>query len=333
MPGLADVDVPDGTYLTDYLTDRAIDLIKDNASEGAPYFLNLWYYAVHTPIEAPEERVEKYRQKARRLGLDKQDPFVVGASQPAERAKDQRIRRRTIQSDPVYAAMIETVDENIGRLMDAIKATGQERETLVIFTSDNGGLSSAESSPTCNYPLSEGKGWRYEGGIREPLIVSWPGVVEPGSVTAEPVTSPDFYPTMVAAAGCADHRGGALPYPALDGESFLPLLRGEQWSREKPLFWHFPHYGNQGDTPGSAIRAGEWKLLEFFEAGHTELYHITQDPGEQRDMSAKEPDRLRELSALLHEWERSVGARRPVRNPDYQPWPGRTPVGRNHEPA
>ena len=322
LPGLTDADVPEGTYLTDYLTDRAVDLIRSAEDSPQPFFLNMWYYSVHSPIEAKPEKIEKYRKKARAMGIDAVDPFVEGGLYPSERQSADRIRRRTIQSDPAYAAMIESLDENVGRILQAVRETGKEKDTIVIFTSDNGGLSSAETSPTCNAPLSEGKGWRYEGGTREPLIVKWPGVVEPGTVTSEPVTSPDLFPTILDAAGLPLEPGAHC-----DGHSFADLLRGRPWNRPEPLYWHYPHYGNQGDTPGSSIRDGEWKLLEFFEDGHFELYNLADDLSEERDLSEAHPDKVAELAGKLHAWEERVMARRPVPNPDYVSWKDREPCG------
>jgi len=165
-------DGPEGAYLTDRLTDEAVTLIRTN--DGRPFFLNLCYYAVHVPIQAKREKTEKFAAKARAAGLDTLETFREGDVFPCEHKKDKRIMRRLVQSDPAYAAMIESVDENIGRLLAAVEEAGQAENTVVIFTSDNGGLATAEGSPTCNAPLAEGKGWMYEGGTREPLIVRWP---------------------------------------------------------------------------------------------------------------------------------------------------------------
>ncbi len=324
IPTLDEENVPEGTYLTDHLTDRAIDLIQKNRNSGKPFFLNMWYYSVHIPIQAKEEKIRKYREKARKLGLDRKDPFVEGGKLPTERLKGRNIQRRTIQSDPEYAAMIESLDENIGRLMDCLREQGQEEDTLVVFTSDNGGLATAEGSPTCNLPLAEGKGWKYEGGVREPLIIKWPGQTSAGAVTDEPVTSPDFYPTLLEAAGL-----DPMPEQHTDGESFHSLLKGESWSRKQPLFWHFPHYGNQGDTPGCAVREGPWKMIEFFEDDHVELYNLDEDPGEDHDVAGQHPEKAAELQNKIHEWEKKVMARRPTPNPDYQEWPNRVKPGRH----
>ena len=311
IPGLEN-EAP-GTYLPDYLTDRAIELIESN-EESQPFFLNLWYYSVHIPIQAKEALIEKYQKKAHRMGLDEVDPFEVGDFFPCEHKADKRIVRRLIQSDPVYAAMVESVDTNIGRLLDALEDAGYAEDTVIIFTSDNGGLATAEGSPTCNAPLAEGKGWMYEGGTREPLLIKWPGVVEPGSICSVPVTSPDFYPTMLEMAGL-DLR----PLQHTDGVSLVPLLEGGEALGREAIFWHYPHYGNQGGTPGSSVRAGDYKLIEFFEDGHVELYNLREDIGEAHDLSEEKPEVTARLRAMLSTWRARVEAIIPQPNPDYVP--------------
>ncbi len=250
IPALRGIDVPDGTYLTDYLTDEAIRLLRER--DDRPFFLNMWYYSVHIPIEAKPEKIKKYQAKARSMGLDKVKPFEEGDFFPTEHKKHLRIKRRLVQSDPAYAAMIESLDENIGRLLQAIDEAGEADNSIIIFTSDNGGLATAEGSPTCNAPLAEGKGWMYEGGTREPLIVHWPGITKPGQEDDTPVTSPDFYPTILEMAGLESR-----PEQHVDGVSLAPLLKGEGSPGRDSIFWHYPHYGNQGGTPGSSIRMGE----------------------------------------------------------------------------
>ena len=303
---LADADVPDGTYLTDYLTDRAVDLIR-GAGER-PFFLNLWYYSVHTPIQAKAGTVARYEDKAKGLGLDRFESFAEGEPFPCEHKRDQRVRRRLLHSDAVYAAMIDALDENIGRVLDALEETGKADETLVVFTSDNGGLATSEGSPTCNAPLAEGKGWMYEGGTREPLIVRWPGRVAAGSRCRVPVTSPDFYPTLLEAAGLPPR-----PEQHVDGVSFLPLLEGAGALEREAIFWHYPHYGNQGGTPGSSVRRGDWKLIEFFEDGRRELYNLRDDLSEDRDLAAGNPDLARDLHERLATWRETVAAKIPER--------------------
>ncbi len=310
-PSLADG--PEGQHLTDRLTDEAIGLIKDRPDK--PFFLNLCYHAVHTPIQGKPELVEKYRKKAADMGLDKEDPFEVGEHFPCEHKKDKRVIRRKFQSDPAYAALVETVDENVGRLMAALEDEGIAGDTLVIFTSDNGGLATAEGSPTTNRPLSEGKGWMYEGGTREPLIVRWPGVTEPGSECAVPVSTVDFFPTMIEAAG-----GDPSKETQVEGVSIASLLGGGDSLDRDGIFWHYPHYGNQGGTPACAIRSGDWKLIEFFEDEHVELYNLREDISEDNDLAAEKADMAAELRRRLHDWLDRVGAGIPQPNPDYTPW-------------
>jgi arylsulfatase A-like enzyme len=210
--------------------------------------------------------------------------------------------------------MVESVDTNIGRLLDALERAGCAEDTVILFTSDNGGLATAEGSPTCNAPLAEGKGWMYEGGTREPLLVKWPGVVEPGSVCTVPVTSPDFYPTMLEMAGL-DLR----PRQHTDGVSLVPLLRGGDTLDREAIFWHYPHYGNQGGTPGSSVRAGDYKLIEFFEDGSVELYNLREDIGEDHDLSEEEPEVTARLRGMLSTWRARVEAKIPQPNPEYVP--------------
>ena len=306
-------DRTEGEYLTDRLTDEAIQLIRGHGDR--PFFLYLPYYAVHVPIEAKEHLVEKYRRKAASLGLDAVQAFAEGDYFPCEHKKDQRVLRRLIQSDPAYAAMIETLDGNIGRLLRTLEETGKSDDTVVIFTSDNGGLSTAEGSPTTNRPLCEGKGWMYEGGTREPLIVKWPGVTRPGSLCEVPVTSPDFYPTLLEMAGL-----DPLPEQHADGLSLAPLLRGTGGLQREGIFWHYPHYGNQGGTPGCSMRSGDWKLIEFFEDGHLELYNLKEDIGETRNLAERDPVRTRSMHAALVRWRAAIEAHLPEANPQFTPW-------------
>jgi arylsulfatase A-like enzyme len=305
-------DGPEGEYLTDRLTDEAIRLIENN--RGKPFFLNMWYYTVHTPIQAKPEYIEMFKARARAMGLDRIDPFQEGEFFPCEHKKDQRVVRRLVQSDPVYAAMVYSLDENIGRLLEALERTGQAENTVVVFTSDNGGLATAEGSPTSNAPLSEGKGWMYEGGTREPLIIKWPGVIEPESTCSVPVTSPDIYPTLLEMTGLE-----LMPTQHADGTSLVSLLKGTG-ELERAIFWHYPHYGNQGGTPGASVREGDYKLIEFFEDGHVELYNLRENPGEKHDLSAKESELASELRETLAKWREEVEAKMPQPNLNFVPW-------------
>ncbi len=306
-------DGPEGEYLTDRLTDEAIRLIR--SSDGKPFFLNLWYYSVHTPIQAKEQHIRRYEEKARKIGLDQITAFEEGELFPCEHKKELRVIRRLIQSDPVYAAMIHCLDENIGRLLEALEEAGVADNTVVIFTSDNGGLATAEGSPTCNTPLAEGKGWMYEGGTREPLIVRWPGVGRPGSLCSVPVTSPDFYPTLLDIAGL-----DPVPEQHTDGVSIVALLRGARDLEREAIYWHYPHYGNQGGTPGASIRMADHKLISFFEDHHVELYNLKEDLAEERNLAKEMPALTRDMEKRLSDWQDRAEAKIPQPNPDFTPW-------------
>lgn len=282
----------EGTYLTDHLTDRAIELIRRGKDQ--PFFLNFNHYAVHTPIQAPEALVEKYKEKARRLKLDQIDPLVEGEMHPCAHKSDQPITRRVIQSDAEYAAMVENLDTNIGLVLDALDEEGLTENTLVMFTSDNGGLATSEGAPTCNAPLSEGKGWAFEGGIRVCQLARWPGVIRPGSHCGENVMSTDFYPTFLDAAGL-----DLLPEQHCDGTSLLPLMREIGEPLDRPLFWHYPHYSNQGESPCAMMLQGSWKLIRHFEQERCELYHLGSDVSERQNLAESESERLRTMEAEL----------------------------------
>jgi arylsulfatase A-like enzyme len=312
IPNLSDG--PAGEYLTDRLTDEAIALIRTRG--GRPFFLNLWHYAVHVPIQSPPALVEKYRRKALALGLDGQAAIVPGEPHTAGYLRGQPVQRRIVQSDPDYAAMIENLDWNIGRVLAALEETGQADNTVVVFASDNGGLSTAEGSPTCNLPLAEGKGWVYKGGTRISQLVRWPAAVRAGTRCDTPVTSCDFYPTFLEAAGLP-----LQPEQHSDGASLLPLLTGRGELAPRDLFWHYPHYSNQGGRPACSMIAGRWKLIEFFEDGRLELFDLKEDPGERRNLVAEQGALARDLRARLAAWRENVAALVPRPNPNYRELP------------
>ena len=315
-----------GEHMTDRLTDEVIKLIKNNQEEAnrKPFYLNLWFYDVHTPIQGKPELIEKYKAKAKRMGLDTVQAMVEGELYSCEHKKGQRVVRRVIQSDPVYAAMIETLDTNVGRIVATLQELGIRDDTMIVFTSDNGGLSTSEASPTSNAPLAEGKGWMYEGGVREPLIASWPGHIPAGTRCSVPAISTDFFPTFLDAAGLP-----LEPEAHTDGVSLMPILKGGVALDREALYWHYPHYGNQGGTPGSSIRAGNYKLIEFFEDGMVELYDLSSDPSERYDLSERLPTVTARLKGLLLKWRQSVEASIPQPNPGFVPWgPARSEVKR-----
>ena len=191
--------------------------------------------------------------------------------------------------------MVQSVDESVGRVMQKLAELGIEKNTVVVFTSDNGGLSTSEGAPTSNLPLRAGKGWHYEGGVREPLIVRWPGVTQPGSTCRAPMMSTDYYPTFLEMAGLP-----LRPRQHMDGVSLVPLLKGGV-PAERPIFWHYPHYSNQGGGPGGAVRVGNFKLIEWYEDMRVELFNLSDDPGERHDLSAVMPDKATALRRQLHE--------------------------------
>ena len=198
--------------------------------------------------------------------------------------------------------MIETMDRSMGRMLDALDRLGLADNTVVFFMSDNGGLSTAEGAPTSNLPLRAGKGWLYEGGIREPMIVKWPGVTKPGSTSTTPVISTDFYPTILEMAGLP-----ARPEQHVDGVSMVPLLRQTGSTAPRAIYWHYPHYGNQGGSPGSAVRLGDWKLIEFFEDHRLELYNLKNDLGSGTTWPLEQPGKAAELHQRLKAWRAAVG--------------------------
>lgn len=312
IPTLSDGE--EGEYLTNRITEEAIKLIR-NRDKEKPFYMNWWHYAVHVPIQIPDESVvEKYQKKAIDMGLDKKQTFSEGDFFPCEHKKDKKIVRRLVQSDPRYAAMIENLDDNVGMLIDVLKQEGIYEDTTIIFTSDNGGLATAEGSPTCNLPLIEGKGWMYDGGVRVPLIVKGPEVVQNGSKSNACVTSPDFYPTILEMAHVP-----LAEKQHVDGKSFIPVLEGKEFERG-PIYWHYPHYGNQGGTPTCAVREGKYKLIYFFERKECELYNLEEDISEQKNLATVLPEIVRTLKQKLFTWLDDVEAKIPQENPNFVPW-------------
>ena len=255
---------------------------------------------MHTPLQARPDLEAKY--KARAAGVNHEGPRFIPEGER---------KARQVQDHAVYGGMVEAMDIAVGKVTAALKRQGLADNTAIIFMSDNGGLSTSEGSPTSNVPLRAGKGWLYEGGIREPMIVVWPGQVKGGSVCKAPVTSTDFYPTMLAMAGLP-----LRPDQHCDGKSLVPLLKETGSIDREAIFWHYPHYGNQGGSPGSAVRMGDWKLIEFFEDGRLELYNLKNDPGEKKNVAAERPDLTAAMQEKLKAWRMKVKARMPSKNPD-----------------
>jgi arylsulfatase A-like enzyme len=274
-------DGPEGEYLTDRLAAEAERFIEQN--KDRPFFLNLCHYAVHIPLKAKAELIAKYEAKAKPAGR------IV---------------------DPVYAAMTESVDQCVGRVMGKLEELGIADRTVVMLMSDNGGLSVREGGwqPTSNAPLRAGKGFLYEGGIRVPWIVRWPGVVRRGGVCSDPVCSIDVLPTILEATGVQRPAEGIV-----DGRSIVPLLRGRSRLNRIALYWHYPHYSNQGGRPGGAVRCGDYKLIEWYENGAMELYNLREDLGERRNLVGSMTEKADELREMLQQWRQEVGAQMPGR--------------------
>jgi arylsulfatase A-like enzyme len=297
----------EGEYLTDRLTDEALKFIE--ARRDQPFLLYLAHYAVHTPLESKKDLAQKYEAKVKSL-----PPAAGPHAQPVYGP----YRTRLVQDHAVYAGMVQSVDESVGRVLGKLAELGLERNTIVIFMSDNGGLSTvAREGPTCNLPLRAGKGWLYEGGIREPMIIKWPGVAKASSVCHETVTSTDFYPTMLEMANLP-----LRPGQHLDAVSLVGLLKGTSTLDRQAIYWHYPHYHGSGNRPSGAIRAGDYKLIEWYEDGKVELYNLKDDLGERNDLAATMPEKAKELRRMLQAWRSEMGAKMPEGEPrnDFQTW-------------
>ena len=240
---------PDGEYITDRLAQEAVDFI-DKHDEDTPFLMYFSFYQVHAPFSAHKERVKVYNDKKDKLGLTDQQRFQE------ETIGDKTFKYRDKQDHPTYAAMIESMDKAVGCVLDKLEAKGIEDNTVVIFFSDNGGLSTSEGTPTANTPLRTGKGWLYEGGIREPAIIKWPGGTQPGTVSDAVITSMDFYPTILDMAGLP-----LRPDLHVDGKSLVPLLKNKTQKVHDTTYFHYPHRSNQKGSPSGAIRQGDYKLI------------------------------------------------------------------------
>ena len=293
-------DGPDGEHLPDRLASETVRFMDANRSR--PFFAVLSFYSVHTPLMARPDLERKYEEKRRTLGLE-----------PAwgrEHERDVRL----VQEHAVYAGMVEAMDQAVGKVLAGLDALGLRNDTLVIFTSDNGGLSTSEGWPTSNAPLRAGKGWMYEGGLRVPLLVRWPQRSDGRLRVHAPVVTPDITATVLDAIGARPDA-----HTPLDGVSLLPVVTKTGWLDDRPIYWHYPHYGNQGGAPAAAIRRGDWKLVEWLEDGRVELFNLAEDEGETADRASSEPARVTQLRQQLHAWQQQVGARMSVANPRYDP--------------
>lgn len=292
-------DGPPGEHLPDRLATEAVRFMEQHREQ--PFLIWLPFYSVHTPLMARPDLEQKYL--AKRALLDVVDQF---ADEPPRRV-------RMSQDHAVYAGMVEAMDQAVGKVLQRLDELQLEQNTLVIFTSDNGGLSTSEGSPTSNHPLRAGKGWLYEGGIRTAAILSMPGRLPAGSVSDHPAISCDYVPTILDA--CRIDSSKAL----LDGISLLPALQQDAPNARRSLFWHYPHYGNQGGAPGAAVLQDGWKLIEWFEDGAIELFYLPEDPSERVNLATEQVARAAELRQRLHLWQTSVQAISTSANPNWDP--------------
>ena len=338
-----------GEYLTDRLTEEAVRLIEEN--KDRPFFLYLSHFAVHDPIQGRKDLVAKYQENSLRLPARDGLPFILEGNPDADHPLSRQtltdlfeeqayqgyrvlpnrsVKIKQFQDNVQFAAMIESMDQSLGRVLEKLKTLELEDNTIVIFFSDNGGMSAANfgrpnrvipdskldvAFSTSNLPLRAGKGWFYEGGIRVPLIVKWPGKSKAGTLCKTPVISTDFYPSILEMIGIA-----AQPDQHSDGVSLAGLLKGETSLDREAIYWHFPHYSNHGmQSPGGAVRWNNYKLLEYFENGTIQLFDLRHDPGEQHDLAAAKPEIAAKLREMLNSWRTRVSAQMMEPNPDYQP--------------
>lgn len=279
----------EGEYLTDRLTDEAINILED--WQTGPFLMYFAYYNVHTPIEAQESDIEYYKQ---------------------------RVKEGARHTNPVYAGMVASVDRSVGRLRAKLEEMELADNTVLIFTGDNGGLDRNQTGdPTENYPLREGKGSAYEGGVRVPGIIYAPGITPAGAVSDVPIITVDYYPTILSLAGV---EGDPAHNANVDGVDLTPVLKNPTAGLgRETLYWHYPHYHPGGSTPHSAIRDGDYRLVEFYEDNRIELYNLKDDVGETKNLAAEMPEKAKELREKLHAWRAEVGAQDPSPNPNYDP--------------
>lgn len=285
----------EGEYLCERLTEESVKFLETRNAEQ-PFLLYLSFYNVHTPITPYKKRIDHFLAKAK-------EQFPDATPKKAEHEGQSRTR----QDHPEYASMIAAVDDSVGAILKKLDELKLDQNTAVFFFSDNGGLCTLKNiGPTSNLPLRSGKGWLYEGGVREPAIIRVPGLTKPGSVCETPFVSMDFFPTLLELAGLP-----LLPDRHVDGISLLPLLQGKNLP-ERTFYWHYPHYHGSTWKPGASIRDGDWKLIEFYHYGKVELYNLKDDPGEQKDLSQTQPEKTQELRNKLAAWQNELKAKMPV---------------------
>ena len=287
-------------YLTERLTEESTRFLEKR-NQDKPFLLYLSYYNIHTPIQPYRKHIDHYQKKAEKFS----------GTTPTEQEHLGQTRMR--QDNPALASMVAAVDDSVGTLLAKLNELGLSDDTVVIFFSDNGGLSTKpEMGPGSNSPLRAGKGWLYEGGVREPTIIRAPGVTQAGSVSNQPMVSMDFFATMLELAGLP-----LRPNLHMDGRSLLPELKGKK-GKPRPLYWHYPHYHGSTWKPGASIREGDWKLIKFYDQEKVELYNLKKDPSEKKDLAKKNSAKSKELENKLLAWQKQMNAKLPKPNPNYK---------------
>ncbi len=352
----------EGDYYTDKLTDAALDFIERNQDE--PFFVHLEHFAVHDPIQGRPDLVEKYRKKLAAMPEQKGPDFILepnpdgqplteeelkalAANDELQAHQDARVWWVKQKQDNVeFAGMLEATDESLARIRAKLKKLGLEENTIIVFTGDNGGMSASNQYrgiknsrealdsrfASSNLPLRGAKGWNYEGGIRVPLVVHWPGKTQANTTSQAVVTGTDFYPTLLEMLGLP-----ALPDQHKDGRSFVPALEAKPYERG-PIYWHFPHYSNHGyQSPNGAIRSGRYKLIEYYENGTVQLFDLENDIGERKDLKKSKPEIAQKLKKMFHDWRKKVDAKMPYpKTATSKPAPGARsakPVDEPHNSA
>jgi len=287
----------EGENLTMRLARETASFIREY--KDSTFFAVLSFYAVHSPIQTTREKWQKYHLKAERAGIDSMG-FRMERVLPI----------RQVQDNPVYAGLVETMDDVVGIVMDELSALGLDQNTMVIFTSDNGGVSSGDNYSTSNLPLRGGKGYQWEGGLRVPYFIKVPDL--PSGTSDFPVTGADFYPTILDLLGF-----GLMPQQHQDGISVRSILEGRGDPESRPLFWHYPHYGNQGGEPSSIVRRDQWKLIHYWEDGRNELYQLTTDIHEDHNLAVQHPEKVQELEGQLMDFLVGMNASFPSPDPEF----------------
>ena len=344
-----------GEYVTDFLAELAAQYIEEKKDK--PFLLYMSHFSVHDPIQGRPDLVKKYQKKLASMPPQVGPDYILegnpdSPTYPSRAELDELIKLpeyadtyksypndlvkvKQIQDNVQFAGMVESVDQSLGTLVAKLEELGLEDNTIIFFMSDNGGMSVMNGTPrrevpkeildartsTSNLPLRGAKGWLYEGGIRVPMIVKWPHKGKKGTICDEPLISVDFYPTILEMVGAEDK------IKDIDGKSFTRLVQGKKMDRG-PIYWHFPQYSNHGmQSPGGAVRYGNYKLLEYYENGTVQLFNLKDDIGEQNDLSKIEVQKAKELTAKLHQWRKDVNAQMMSPNPEYDPaldpWSGK----------